>query len=116
KYDVVIDWRCSKHRIKREMAAWIDCQDDQGIPKFEVPKGKKASPRWHLLKQLAAYRLAEIFGMSHSQAKEFVANHRKQVTTGNHKDVLPSYTSPGAWSDAVAAAKEHMNLLFPPTG
>ena len=57
KITVLIDRTCSKPQLKKEMCAWVDTTDVSAIQKRRVLKGKAASPPWHRLRELAAYRL-----------------------------------------------------------
>jgi hypothetical protein len=68
-------------------------------------RGKASAQPWQKLRQLAAYRLHRA-GLRFSAAQKFVADHQKNLPSDNPADVLPTYKSSGAWSKAVASAKE----------
>jgi hypothetical protein len=114
KYQVVIDRRHSKERIKREACKWIDSLDAKGVKKFPVKKGKAAAIPWHELKELSAYRMSKL-GLSWSQAQKFIKDYISKHPLKHDTDVLPIYSSSG-WSTALSNVEARIAKLFPRPG
>jgi hypothetical protein len=113
KFEVVLDLRYSKNRLKKEVGKWIDDLSYAGVEKFPIEKGKKAALNWFRLRELAAYRFFKA-KISHARAKDFLESYSASKTSVQHGSVLPNYQSAGAWSDAVKSAEKHISELFPP--
>lgn len=73
-------------------------------------KGGASTPRFHALKQLAAYRLSET-GLRYEAAQELVANVARSSRKRDPADVLPRYGSRGAWHKAVEAARAQIDAV-----
>jgi hypothetical protein len=112
KFEIVLDLRWSKSRLKNEIGNWIDGLDDKGIVKFRVKKGQAAKPPWFRLKELSALRFSE-----HKFSRLRAIKHIDKYTAvkgpiEGHK-LLPAYGSEGAWYSAVQNAKSFRDKLFP---
>src|SRR5262249_44779848 len=99
RFNIVVDLGFSKAKIKEDIEAWVNGIDDHGIMKYALRRGKGATPAWHKLRELAAYRLNNIGKMNHKGVLEFI----KGQTKNNPQDfnhVLPNY-NPSGFSEAV---------------
>jgi hypothetical protein len=113
KFEIVLDLRYSKSRLKKEFGEWLDDLSDSGVQKFRIDKGQKARPKWSRLRELAAYRFFKA-KISYSQAQDFLERYSAAKTSIQYGQVLPNYKSAGAWSDAIQSAERRVSELFPP--
>jgi hypothetical protein len=106
-----VDLSAGKTKVVEAFKKWLD--DLPQLKQFKIPQGKAAALPWHELKELAAYRLARIGGLSYAAAiKE--AKALQKAYPGDSNAVLPTYNTLGAYSEAVAAADKRILRLFPP--
>jgi hypothetical protein len=97
-----------KTKVLRDFKKWLDT-----LPPFKIPMGKERNPPWHKLKDLAAYRLSEIGGLTYAQAMEEARRVGGIVVLTKPHKVLPIYKSLGAYSDAVKRAATLIEQMFP---
>lgn len=87
--------------LVKAFAFWL-AQEAKKKRKIAV-RGRASSSKWHRLKQLAAKRLSDA-GLNYKAAMPVIAAREKAVPIDDKHDVLPKYSSPGAWHDAVKEA------------
>jgi hypothetical protein len=114
RFEIILDLRYSKNRLKDEINKWVDELDDSGVQKFRVKTGKGASEPWNELKELAAYRL-KAAGFNYRTAKEFIEMYIKENRVEHNHSVLPSY-SKSRWTEAIQSAEARILKLFPLPG
>ena len=102
RYIVQIDWAHDDSLLKPLLLGLLKLRPENIHP-HKRHTGKRAGVPWHKLKQLAAWRLAKKAGLSHKQARSLVERRRRDAPHDDPRDVLPSYTSAGAWKGAVDA-------------
>jgi hypothetical protein len=107
---VKINLSAGKKIAKRQAALVID-ELDKRYPnrKFKVPRARGAVLPWHELKELAALRLSQK-GLDGEGAREFIQKYAAPMAA---QDVLPRYSSSGAWSKAVKNAENRIQELYP---
>ena len=95
-----------------DLQARVQTLNDAGIIKYPSRKGKAAIPPWHLLKELAAYRLNKFGAMSRKDVLEFVEGEVEKDNAPDPSKVLPIYSASG-FTEAVESAEERIGLMLP---
>jgi len=114
RFEIILDLRYSKNRLKQEINKWVDRLDDSGVQKFRVKTGKGASEPWNELKELAAYRL-KAAGYNYRTAADFVNYFRAENPVEDYHAVLP-ICSKSRWTEATQSAEARILKLFPLPG
>ena len=96
--------------VIREFEAWARRQS-KGCRRRLV--GKAAEPPFKYLKWLAAYRLEgarRACRLSFAGVQDFVREQQRRWPLDNRSDVLPLYSSHGAWCKAIGDAKKLLRM------
>jgi len=105
---VLLDRWQTRSRIHQAVDRILD--EDASEMGHDAPKlrGKASAPKYHLLKHLAAYRLAEA-GVGYKVAWACLPKYRKEKPVSGG-DVLPIYASQSGWDDAIKEARSELRL------
>ncbi|HMJ91470.1 MAG TPA: hypothetical protein VK530_16730 [Candidatus Acidoferrum sp.] len=83
---------------------------------MRTPTGRRAitgkNAPWFRLKELAAYRLNRVHGLSWAKATKLLGQYKKAHPAGAHEDVWPNYHTSGGWSDAVNSAAAYLQKKY----
>jgi hypothetical protein len=97
-------------QLTKEFGEWASQKAKEYAAKHGPrPTGKPALPQWHLLRELAAYRIqeSERGRLTFNQIKEAIAAYESQSRV-SHAGVLPNYNGKDEWSRAVKKARERI--------
>jgi hypothetical protein len=99
-YAFIIEWGWSDRELIQKFTRWLDKRRPPEH-KGKNRVGKASAAPFHLLRQLAAWRLNQA-GHSAETTKDLIADQKRMDATDDHFTVLPTYTR-GAWANATKA-------------
>lgn len=102
-----VNLSASETKIINDFKNWLET-----LPLAEGSKAQAHSLPWHELKELAAFRLQEVAGLTYREAQEQLRLRERSTHIEAIGDVFPIY-SKGGFSDAVACARNRIEALFP---
>lgn len=106
RYVIQIDWSYDDPVLKPALSELLKLRP-KGTRPLKRHTGKRSAPPLHKIKQLAAWRLATKAHLNYKEAQQLVdARKKKCPRPGCVLDLLPTYTSAGAWHDAVEAGRK----------
>src|SRR5690606_31032384 len=111
-----VNFAHSDTEIERAFREWLRANRAilaPDVPRLKNRTGKAGQPKWDRLRRLSARRLGITFRMNYRQAQEFL---QRQEHADNFGDVLPNYTSQGAWDTAIKEAELLLDEMFPLEG
>jgi len=112
EFRVVIDTRFGEAKIKKDAAKWLS---SLRLPERTIgAKGRAAACPWHVLKQLAAYRLRHQLALPLEGIGPHVARRLEKIGGNRELDrILPTYFAASDALRAVKCAEERLKALFP---
>lgn len=103
---LLFDWfEYSDKQLLQYMKSWLPARRPSG-EKGKSHTGKGSLPPFHMLKQLAAYRLNKM-NYTHPLALEAIKTRKAIFEAKDPHDLLPTFTS-GAWSTAIKTVSEFL--------
>jgi hypothetical protein len=103
-YQFAINWPKSDKQLVAAFTRWLKRRRPK-IFKGKSQVGNASLPPFHLLRQLAAWRLRQA-GYSHERAATLIATRIREKPAGSAADLLPNYKGSAAWSKAVRRAAD----------